>query len=325
MDDAIIAEFDAARAKRGKARDAALAELSKHGAALLPALLQVSSGEPASRRELALKILAGFRAQSDSDRDALVPVVDTLLGSSREAALATAVALLPQLGERVSQVQERLIAYLSWGEPALVNGALRALWELRWPDEKLAALLDPVLDHWSPDVRKAAAARLESPRRSPWDGAPVSPEVVRHLHRLGARPPAPFDPGTPRPVQGSWAMRGGSWSGADPEGSVTQMPPVAAFLDELRWPRGATFGTWDRDFPDRKVTLSGASENFDRREDGQRRLLYVIAYCSLQHYYCLDLLSPGDDPSVWNQDHEGDTPWVQFPRLSKFLGWLQQP
>jgi hypothetical protein len=323
MDDAIITEFDAARAKRGKARDAALAELSKHGVALLQPLLQVSSGDPASRRELALKILAGFRAQSDGDRDALVPVVDTLLGSSREAALQTAMALLPQLAGRVEQVQERLLAYLSWGDPALVKEALGAL---GWPEEKLAAALDPVLDHWSPEVRQAAGALLQAPRRSPWDGAPVSPEVVRHLHRLGARPPAPFDPAAPRPLPGSWYRPGrGSWSGTDPEGQASEMPAAAAFVDSLRWPRGATFATWDRDFPDRTVDMTGASEGYDRIEGGRRVLLYPIAYCSLQHYYCLDLLSPGDDPPVWNQDHDGATPWQQFPRLSKFLAWVRQP
>lgn len=213
--------------------------------------------------------------------------------------------------------------------------ALQRWGELRPVRDRLVTAAEPLLDAWDTEVRNAAANVISTqgiiPRPSvwtPWLGSPLSDMSVRQIHSLGGVPRTAFDSTAPRlqvEKWRSWARsKAPSWTGKDDAGFEPTLPPAVAFFTrQIQWTKGSTFAAEDRDFPDRTVTISGASENLDWVERGKRRLLYVVAHCSLQYFYCLDLLDEKRDPPVWVMDHEGGRPWKKWASLTNWLYWLR--
>src|SRR6185436_11226632 len=171
-----------------------------------------------------------------------------------------------------------------------------------------AELRTTLRDDLDEGVREAAGV-VDAPAPTP--DSPLAASAMARIRELGGVARAPYDPSAPRPVATcSWAReRRSNWRGVDEAGFVPTMSPVAAWLDrQIEWTKGATFATHDADFPSRTVTVSTASECFDVLDRDRRRLLYVVGHCSLQWFYCVDLLDTSDDPIVYLQDHEGGPP-----------------
>jgi hypothetical protein len=325
-------EFEAIRKLRGKARQTAVDAFMAKGESVVPVLFEGVNDENKPKRDLATKMLVDFKPSDKAGQVALRNIAEPLLASIKPAMRELGLDLVPKVGPEAKPLAAALKKLLSVEyQDDLIKKAMACVDALQLPNAELVAALDPVLDTWSTPLREQAAATIRSkgaqPRASAWTNCPLADEVVQHIQRLGGKPKKPFDPATPRPLGGSWATNGGpSWSDTDPQKQISAGPPTVWFFDNgIEWTKGTEFGTWDRDFTDRTLSIGGASENYDKLVDGKRRLLLVVGYCSLQHYYCLDLLNESRDPPVYNQDHAGGDAWCQFHSLTKWLAWLKTP
>lgn len=327
--DSLRQDIEALFTKRAAARYGAIVELGARGGdALIPAVAPLLTDSKKARRDLGWQLLGYTRPTTDAGREALLQAVREGLASKKDALRAAALNAIFHQGQELSAIASDLAHFIATEKHDMRRGeAARLLDRLGRPDAEVIAAVTPLLDSWSDTTRAEAAALIRkhggTPRVSVWEGCPLGTGVILELQRLGAEPMAPFNPEAPRPLpEGTsfYNRERGSWSGKDPLGQLEQLPPaIWYFTEQIRW-SGSGFKLWDRDFGPRKLSLSGATENFDQELNGKRRLLHVIGYIEpTQYFACLDLLDTSADPVVWFIDHDGSGAYIHWHGLSFFL------
>lgn len=321
-------DIEALFTQRGARREAAIAELSARGEALIPAVLPLLSDEKKPRRELGWRLLGNTRLTTDAGREALRQVVRDALSSRRDSDRDAALDVLARQGRELAAAASDLGHYLATElDDARRARAADIFTGLGRPDAEVIAAVSPLLDSWNAATRQKAADLIRrrggEPRAWAWEGIPLDAEVIREVQRLGGEPMGPFNPEVPRPLPESvsfYNRERGSWRGQDPLGQFTQMPAALwYFSEQVRWKRTG-FHLYDRDFGVRNVSLAGATENLDQELEGQRRLLFIISYNEdSQTYACVDLFDAGGNPAVWSIDHDGSGGYRRWHSLSDFL------
>lgn len=327
-------EFEAMRKLRGKKRAAAIEELTKKGEDILEGLLDLFLDTNKSRRELAVKIFNDIEVKREESFEAISETIEELLENSKASVRVYGLDLVEKFAENLSTLSEVLVPFVQTEqqEPHLSRG-LTFLKGCQLDKEALTKALDPVLDSWSPEARGLACEMLEgcgvTPRESVWKDAPLHPEVIKQIQRLGGRCLKAYDGSEEKRYK--WAEHFNSWDGAENSGLK---PKTKSF----KFPKTP----W---FFDRHVELAGTYTHFDHSraseivfgkpeyldnvdvvERGERLLLYVIAVDNAQRYaYSLDLMGPKKDtnPRVIYQDLTARDIGTEAIELSKFLGALK--
>ncbi len=195
------------------------------------------------------------------------------------------------------------------------------------PDHELANALEPALDHWDPDVQRAARRYLAQveveARDSVWDAHPFSHALRLQLQRLGFKPKAPFDTPKARPLS---PERPFQWAERAEEDNINLSPAIWALLHDLQYPPYELYTVWG--------SYENAQTFHFHDEDpvhvvsinNQRRLMHVIGDGSIGYFATIDLKDTSNDPAVFYTERWGpgwnDSNWMVTNTLSGYLRQL---